>query len=101
MYHKAAVQVVNIFNLYCSPLQEVVPDDLHISGFADDHSIRSYFKANNRQQELEVKQQQEWCMLNIKLWMDQMRPKMNPSKTEYIYFGNSQQFKNALKKTLI
>ena len=49
----------NIFNLYCSPLKEVVPDNLHISGFADDHSIRSYFKANNRQQELEVKYQQE------------------------------------------
>ena len=70
----------NIFNLYSSPLQEVVPDNLHISGFADDHSIRSYLKANNRQQELGVKQQQEWCMLYIKLWMDQMRLKMNPSQ---------------------
>ena len=90
----------NIFNLYCSPLQEVVPDDLHISGFADDHSIRSYFKANNRQQELEVKQQQEQCMLNIKLWMDQMRLKMNPSKTEYIYFCNSWQLKKCSEKDI-
>ena len=55
----------NIFNLYCSPLQEVVPENLEISGFADDHSIRDKFKANNRQQELEVKQQ-ECCMLKIK-----------------------------------
>ena len=50
---------VNIFNLYCSPLQELVPDNLHISGFADDHSIRSSFKADNRHQECEVKHQEE------------------------------------------
>ena len=91
---------VNIFNLYCSLFQEVVPDDLYISGFAENHSIRSYFNANNRQQELEVKLQQEWCMLNIKLWMDQMRLKMNPSKTEYIYFGNSQQLKKCSEKEI-
>ena len=28
------------------------------------------------------------CMLNIKSWMDAMRLKMNPTKTEFIYFGN-------------
>ena len=81
----------NIFNLYCSPLQEVVPPNLHINGFADDHSITDSFKANNRQQEFEVKHQQEQCMLNIKQWMDQTRLKMNPSKTEYIYFGDKYQ----------
>ena len=26
----------NIFNLYCSPLHEVIPPDLQLSGFADD-----------------------------------------------------------------
>ena len=71
----------------------MVPSDLHISSFADDHSIRKSFKANNWHQELEVKEQQGRCMLNIKQWMDQMRLKMNPSKTEYIYFGNIQQLK--------
>ena len=30
----------NIFNLYCSPLQDVVPSSLQLSGFADDHSVR-------------------------------------------------------------
>ena len=71
----------------------MVPSDLQISSFADDHSIKKSFKANNRHQELEVKEQKEWCMLNIKQWMDQMRLKMNPSKTEYIYFHNHQQLK--------
>ena len=27
-----------IFNLYCSPLESIVPDDLQLNGFADDHS---------------------------------------------------------------
>ena len=29
----------NIFNLYNSTLQEVVPQDLHLSGFTDNHII--------------------------------------------------------------
>ena len=34
----------NLFNLYCSPLRDVVPTDLHLSGFVDDHSIRGTFQ---------------------------------------------------------
>ena len=90
----------NIFNLYCTPLQEVVPNDLQISGFADDHSIHKSFKANNRKEELEVKKHQEHCMLNIKKWMDQMQLKMNPSKTEYIYFGNIMQIKKCSENSI-
>ena len=90
----------NIFNLYCTPLQDIVPESLQISGFADDHSIRRSFKSNNRQHELEVKQDQECCMLNIKKWMDQMWLKMNPSKTEYIYFGNQLQIKKCSENSI-
>ena len=39
-------------------------------------------------------------MLSIKLWMDQMRLKMNSSKTEYIYFGNNQQLKKCSEKKI-
>ena len=42
----------NVFNLYCSTLQEVIPEDLHLSGFADDHSMHCEFKADNRQEEI-------------------------------------------------
>ena len=45
----------NIFNLYCAPLEEVIPSNLQISGFADDHSIRDSFKADNRWEELNSK----------------------------------------------
>ena len=81
----------NIFNLYCSPLQDIVPGDLHLSGFADDHSVRSTFKACSRQQEHHTIQKQEECLLNIKKWMNETRLKMNPSKTEFFYFGNTRQ----------
>ena len=91
MYHKAVVVGANIFNLYCSPLQDVVPDDLQLSGFADDHSIRKAFKAGNTNKEISTISKLESCLLSIKQWMDQVRLKMNPSKMEFIYFGNAPQ----------
>ena len=81
----------NIFNLYCSPLHEVIPPDLQLSGFADDHSVRKSFKASDREEEENTVEQTEACMLSIKNWMDKMRLKMNPSKTEFIYFGFNRQ----------
>ena len=81
----------NIFNLYCSPLQDVVPDDLQLSGFADDHSVRKAFKAGNTNEEISTISKLESCLLSIKQWMDQARLKMNPSKMEFIYFGNAPQ----------
>ena len=81
----------NIFNLYCSPLQDVVPDNLQLSGFADDHSVRKTFKAGNTDEEITTIFKLESCLLSIKQWMDQARLKMNPSKTELIYFGNAPQ----------
>ena len=56
----------NIFNLYCSPLQNVVPEDLQLSGFADDHSVRKSFRACNRDEEHETQAKLEACLLGIK-----------------------------------
>ena len=41
---------VSIFNLYCSTLHEIIPPDLSLSSFADDHSIRRIFKAGSNAQ---------------------------------------------------
>ena len=81
----------SIFNLYCLTLQEVIPLNLILSGFADDHSVRKSFKARSTADETVTTQSLEACMLNIKSWMDSMRLKMNPNKTEFIYFGNKPQ----------
>ena len=90
----------NLFNLYCSPLNDVVPKDLQLSSFADDHSIRGTFKAGNIQQENATKEKIEACMLNIKHWMDTVHLKMNPSKTEFIYFGGRQQLRKCETNSL-
>ena len=90
----------NIFNLYCAPLEEVIPKHLTISGFADDHSIRDVFQASNRQAEQRSMQNLEQCMLNIKHWMDQMCLKMNPSKTEFIYFGYPRQLQKCTENNI-
>ena len=70
----------NIFNLYCSPLQDVVPEDLQLSGFADDHSVRKTFKAGNTNAERDTITKLEICLLNIKKWMDEASAQNESSK---------------------
>ena len=56
----------------CTPLEDEVPNNLQLSGFADDHSLTT-FKASDRNAE-----QKQQCMLNIK---HATHLKMNPAKT--------------------
>ena len=77
-----------LFNLYCSKCNDVVPMDLYLSGFADDHSVRKEFKANDRTAELQTKKDVEECMVDDRSWIDWVGLKMNSAKTEFIYFGN-------------
>ena len=78
----------NLFNLYCSTVNDVVASDLHLSGFPDNHSVRKEFKANDRSAELQTKNKVKECMVDVKSWMDQIRLKMNSAKTELSYFGS-------------
>ena len=90
----------NIFNLYCSPLQEVILEDLQLSGFPDAHSVRKTFKASNRLDEENTKTKLQECLISIKKWMDKTRLKMNPSKTEFIYFGNAKQLQKCTTNSI-
>ena len=89
-----------IFNLYCSSLGDTVSTDLSLSGFADDQSIRSQFKASDRQAELTCKAKTEDTMLTVKSWLNSMRLKMNPSKTEFIYFGDRLQLRKCTETSI-
>ena len=80
-----------LFNLHCSTLNDIIPSDLHLSGFTDDHSVRKEFPANDRNAELQTKEEIKECMVNRRSWMDQVRLKMNSAKTEFIYFGSKVQ----------
>ena len=69
---------VNIFNHYYLPLHLVIPYNLQLSGFADDHSIRKGFKANDSAAEISTINKLEQCMVTVKNWMDELQLKMNP-----------------------
>ena len=90
----------SVFNLYCLTLHEIIPKDLTLSGFTDDHSIKRSFRADSSVDEAETNQTIEECMLNIKSWMDSMCLKMNSNKTEFIYFGSKPQLKKCKVESL-
>ena len=88
----------NLFVAYCESLKNTIPSDVGIKGFADDHSLQKSFKANNRQQELSTINTLESAFLSTKQWMDEMRLKLNPDKTEFILFGNQVQLDKTVTK---
>lgn len=80
------------YNLYAAPLIDIVPSEIDLNGFADDHTITDTFlpTATGSSESLLIKKF-ELCMSNINEWMGSMRLQMNPSKTELIYFGSQRQ----------
>ena len=74
----------NLYSAYVSTLQEVVPDDVSLNGFADDHSLKRSFKSNDRKAEQTIISALQNCLMNVKTWMDENKLKMNDGKTEFI-----------------
>ena len=67
----------NLYSAYASTLQEVIPGDVGLNGFADDHSLKRSFKADDRKAEQTVISALQNCLMNVKTWMDENRLKMN------------------------
>ena len=92
-----------LFIAYASTLDQVIdPSQLELNGFADDHSVRSSFKPSkldhtNEHQTIAII---EKSMQDIKVWMDQVRLKMNNSKTEFIYFGWPSQLEKCITRKI-
>ena len=86
---QGSIQGAFLFIAYASTLEEIVDTKLELNGFADDHSVRRAFRPSrlDHKEERETISLIEQTMLDIKSWMDQVRLKMNESKTEFIYFG--------------
>ena len=79
-----------LFIAYASTLDQIIDStQLTLNGFADDHSVRKAFKPSklDHKEELDTIAIMEKSMQDIKVWMDQVRLKMDDSKTEFIYFG--------------
>ena len=87
---QGSIQGAFLFVAYASTLDEIVDNNkLELNGFADDHSVRRMCMPSKigHKDELETIAIIEKSMLDIKSWMDQVRLKMNDSKTKFIYFG--------------
>ena len=81
----------NLSSAYASTLQDVVPDNVGLNGFADDHSLKRSFKADDRKAEQSIISALQNCLVNVKTLMDENRLKMNDGKTEFIMFGAKKQ----------
>ena len=96
---QGSVQGAFLFIAYASTIQEVMKEDLTLTGFADDHSICKQFKSGTRQ-EHDTIATLESSLKDIKAWMDAVRLKLNKSKTEFIYFGSGQQLLKCSENTI-
>ena len=83
----------NIFTAYSSLIKNAVNDTFTLNAFADGHSIRRDYVAGNTKEMNNLKKDLEKNLDSIGHWMDQMRLKINPDKTELISFGGRAQLK--------
>ena len=99
---QGSIQGAFLFIAYASTLEEIVDTKLELNGFADDHSVRKAFKPSrlDHKEERETISLIEQSMLDIKSWMDQVRLKMNESKTEFIYFGWPSQLEKCIRTSI-
>ena len=89
-----------LFNLYCSSIQDIVNPPLTLHGFADDHTVGNKFKPGDWADETRCMEELEKCVTDLKVWMNENRLKMNNNKTEFILFGSKPQLDKCKTKTL-
>ena len=80
-----------LYNAYCSTMHEVVQRPVSLYGFADDHTLRDQFKANDRDEKSASISRLEKSADDLKTWMDENRLRINSEKTEFIMFGSKVQ----------
>ena len=90
----------NIFMCYSALLDKIVPANITISGFADNHSLRKSFPASDPGMKNSTQRKPEHTLAVIKSWMDTMRLRLNTDKMEYITFGSKTQLWKISKQPL-
>ena len=80
-----------LFLAYISTLCDVIPPEIDLSGFADDHILKTEFSPKSVDAEPGAISTLENVTVKVKDWMDSNKLKMNCSKTEFILFGSRQQ----------
>ena len=79
---------LTLYTLYASTLSTVIPEGIDIHGYADDHALKKAFQPA-------IPGEEELTLLNLSntmdevdTWMKANRLKLNPTKTEFVYFGS-------------
>ena len=90
----------SLYTVYASTMQSVVPGEIDLHGFVDDHVLKSSFKASSRVTEKESVSSLESTLVNVKTWMDQNRLKMNDGKTEFIMFASKKQLEKCVTTSI-
>ena len=90
----------NLFTAYSSSYSKIIEHTLSLQGFADGHFIKLVFEPSQENAENDAIRELEKAMLLTKSWMDCMRLKMNPDKTEFILFGTPQELKKCSSQYL-
>ena len=80
-----------LYSSYASMMKSIVPHNIDIHRYADDHALKKSFSAASRLDEYDTIQALMDVIKVIKQWMDQNRLKMNDEKTDFIIFGPRQQ----------
>ena len=63
-----------LFNCYCSTLWDMIPTNIDLNGYADDHALQKNFKSNTEQEKI-MMQTFEKCMFDVESWMNGNRLK--------------------------
>ena len=82
-----------LYNAYASMMNTVVPPDIAIHAYADNHAFKKEFNSSVPQDEVETAESLSKCLDKVKDWMNSCHLKMNSDKTEAILFGLRQQIK--------
>ena len=80
-----------LYLAYASTIQEIIPKNIDIHGYADDHVLKNKFYPSKENDEFDCVMSLEKTLVDVNEWMNQNRLKMNNAKTEYIMFGSCQQ----------
>ena len=72
-------------------MKTIVPPDMAIHAYADDHALKKEFNSSVPQDEVVAAESLSRCLDKVRSWMNSCHLKMNTDKTEAIIFGSRQQ----------
>ena len=82
-----------LYNAYASTMKSIVPSDIAIHAYANDHALKKEFNSSVPLDEVETAESLSRCLDNVRSWMNSCCLKMNTDKTEAIMFGSKQQIR--------